>query len=106
MAELNTALLGDIKNQVKEIFMTHLIELLQKDIKEARAEKLIASYPGINAEVRTTLPTAAAAFYLNRRPQTMRSWASLEDGPILPIRINGRLAWPVAGIKQLLSGGH
>lgn len=51
-----------------------------------------------------TVPTDAAAHYLNRRPQTLRSWACLENGALRPIRINGRLAWPVAGIKALTGG--
>lgn len=52
-----------------------------------------------------TVPTDAAAYYLNRRPQTMRSWACLENGAIRPIRINGRLAWNVAEIRTILNGG-
>lgn len=54
---------------------------------------------------RPTIPTADAAFYLNRRPQTLRAWACLENGALRPIRINGRLAWPVAAIRSLLNGG-
>jgi hypothetical protein len=53
---------------------------------------------------RPTVPTDAAAHYLNRRPQTLRAWACLENGPIRPVRVNGRLAWSVAGIKSLLNG--
>ena len=60
------------------------------------------SYEPLEAVTRPVLDTAAAAYYLNRRPHTMRGWACHEDGPIKPIRINGRLAWPVAGIKRLL----
>lgn len=51
-----------------------------------------------------TVPTDAAAYYLNRKPQTMRQWACLENGPIRPVRINGRLAWNVADIRNLLAG--
>jgi len=51
-----------------------------------------------------TVPTDAAAYYLNRKSQTLRSWACLENGPLRPIRINGRLAWPTLGIKTLLRG--
>ena len=50
-------------------------------------------------ETRATIPTDAAAHHLNRKPQTLRSWACLENGAIRPIRINGRLAWPVAAIR-------
>ena len=61
----------------------------------------------LDLETRTAIPTDAAAFHCNRRPQTLRAWACLENGPIRPVRINGRLAWPVAEIKNLLVvGGH
>jgi len=53
-------------------------------------------------EQRTHVDTVSAAFYLCRKPQTMRVWASTKRGPIRPIRINGRLAWPVAAIRQVL----
>lgn len=58
----------------------------------------------IDAEPRATLDTATAALHLNRRPQTLRVWACHETGPIKPLRISGRLAWPVAGIRGLLFG--
>lgn len=49
------------------------------------------------------LPTAEAAYYLNRSPQTLRLWATgCRPAPILPRRINGRLAWPVAAIRALV----
>lgn len=53
---------------------------------------------------RPTVPTADAAHYLNRQPQTLRAWACLENGPMRPVRICGRLAWPVAQIRALLNG--
>lgn len=49
-----------------------------------------------------TVTTNAAAHYLDRKPQTLRGWASTESGAIRPIRVNGRLAWPVAAIRKLL----
>lgn len=51
------------------------------------------------------VPTDQAAQIINRRPQTLRRWACLEDGPIRPVRINGRLAWRVSDLCDLLSGG-
>jgi len=51
------------------------------------------------------LPTDKAAAVINRKPQTLRKWACLENGPINPIRINGRLAWRVADLEALLNGG-
>lgn len=53
---------------------------------------------------RPTVTTEEAAHYLNRRPQTLRSWASTEAGPLRPRRIFGRLAWPVDSIRKLLAG--
>lgn len=50
------------------------------------------------------LPTNEAAAVLNRRPQTLRKWACLENGPIRPVRINGRLAWRVSDLRKLLNG--
>ena len=60
------------------------------------------SYPPLAEVSKPTISTAAAAFYLNREARTLWSWSSLDNGPVKPIRINGRLAWPVADIKQLL----
>jgi hypothetical protein len=61
-------------------------------------------YTDLALEIRSALPTNAAAFHLNRKPQTLRTWACFEKGPIRPIRINGRLAWLVADIKKAIEG--
>ncbi len=62
-------------------------------------------YPTIDSITRQTVTTEEAAYYLSRRPQTLRSWAAFENGPIRPVRVNGRLAWRVADIRTALSGG-
>jgi len=60
-------------------------------------------FPPLEQITRPTVETEAAAFYLNRRPQTMRQWAMRDgSGPVRPIRINGRLAWPVAELRRVL----
>ncbi len=59
-------------------------------------------FPSLACETRIAVDTACAAHHLNRAQQTLRIWACRENGPIRPIRINGRLAWPVAEIKRLL----
>lgn len=59
-------------------------------------------FPPLELETRPTVETAAAAYYLNRKPQTCRTWACFETGPLRPLRINGRLAWHVADIRRLL----
>nr|WP_239142918.1 DNA-binding protein [Variovorax sp. WS11] len=48
------------------------------------------------------MPTREAAFHLARQPQTLRAWACFDTGPLRPIRINGRLAWPVEQLRRLL----
>lgn len=53
-------------------------------------------------ETRTALPTNEAAFHLNRAQQTLRLWAMREGGPLRPMRVNGRLAWPLSEIKRVL----
>lgn len=63
------------------------------------------NFTPLELETRTAIPTDAAAHHLSRKPQTLRSWACLENGALKPIRINGRLAWPVAAIRALLEGG-
>lgn len=56
----------------------------------------------LDRETRTVLPTPEAAFHLNRAQQTLRLWAMRENGPIRPLRVNGRLAWPVAELRRVL----
>lgn len=50
------------------------------------------------------LNTAQAARAIDRRPQTLRRWACMGDGPIRPVKIGGRLAWRVEDLRRLLDG--
>ncbi|SEP38779.1 hypothetical protein SAMN05216316_2732 [Nitrosovibrio sp. Nv6] len=61
-------------------------------------------FPPLEKITRPTVPTSTAAYYLNRKPQTLRVWACLENGPLRPVRINGRLAWSVSAIRALVNG--
>jgi hypothetical protein len=81
------------------------LQELQQVVKSATAVKQLQNFPPIEQETRSHVETACAAFHLTRQPQTMRVWACHENGPIRPIRINGRLLWSVADIKRLLNGG-
>lgn len=56
----------------------------------------------LDLERRTHVDTACAAYHLGRKPQTLRVWASAENGPLRPVRVNGRLAWPVEAIRRVL----
>lgn len=53
-------------------------------------------------ETRSALPTSEAAYHLTRAQQTLRAWAMRENGPIRPLYINGRLAWPVSELRRVL----
>ena len=68
-----------------------------------RAATETDSFPPLELVNRPTVPTEQAAHYLNRRPQTLRTWAmNSGTGPVPCIRINGRLAWPVAELRRVL----
>ena len=56
----------------------------------------------LDKETRTHVSTKVLCYHLGRKEQTARGWACHEDGPLRPIRINGRLAWAVTDIKRLL----
>jgi len=64
-------------------------------------KKTTNQFPPLGEVTSPTVSTDAAAHYLNRKPQTLRAWACLENGPLRPARINGRLAWPVVKLKEL-----
>lgn len=86
------------------------MQSLQLLNKEANAVNLAAGkqlqyYPPLEQETRNRVDTTCAAFHLFRSKQTLRLWACYECGPIIPIRINGRLAWPASKIRDLLNGG-
>lgn len=56
----------------------------------------------ITQECRVALTTSEAAWHLCRTAQTLRLWACQRKGPILPIRLHGRLLWPVSEIRRVL----
>jgi hypothetical protein len=62
-------------------------------------------YPPLDLETRAAVDTATAAFHLNRKPKTLRAWASAGSGPLAPLRIHGRLAWSVEQIRSLQQRG-
>ena len=69
-----------------------------------RAASEPKQWPPLETITRPTVPTEQAAYYLNRRPQTLRGWACAETFPdgLRPTRLGGRLCWHVAGIRAAL----
>ena len=69
---------------------------------ETPREATTQLFPPLELETRPTVTTAAAAYYLNRKPQTLRCWATHQNGAVDPIRISGRLAWKTADLRRVL----
>lgn len=67
---------------------------------KARAPRVV--YTPIDQETRSHVGTQQAGYYLGRAAQTLRIWSCREDGPVRPIRVHGRLMWPMAGIRAAL----
>ena len=63
-----------------------------------------ADFIPLHLENRTHVSTAVMCRHIGRKEHTARGWASAETFPdgLRPLRVNGRLAWPVAGIRRVL----
>lgn len=61
-------------------------------------------FTSLAEETRTAVDTACAAFHLSLQPQTLRAWACAETFPdgLRPVRLRGRLGWPVADLRRML----
>jgi hypothetical protein len=70
--------------------------------RQAREGAHRPTFVPLELETRTAVDTKTAAHHLNREQQTLRVWACKENGPLRPLRVNGRLAWPIAEIRRLL----
>ena len=62
----------------------------------------------LHLETRTHVTTAVLCHHLSRKEQTARGWSSAATYPpgLKPLRVMGRLAWPVAGIRAVLGVAH
>ncbi len=74
----------------------------ETQVKSAASQRKY--FPPLRLVTSTHVTTEEAAYHLNRKPQTLRIWACYENGPLHPIRLNGRLGWRVTDIKTLLGG--
>lgn len=69
---------------------------------EVRQAATGPTFVTLDRETRAAVDTETAAYHLSREPQTLRVWACKENGPLRPLRVHGRLAWPTAEIRRLL----
>jgi len=77
--------------------------MLQSGPHRPAIAQQFANFALVDREQRTHVDTQCATYYLGRKPQTMRVWASVEKGSIQPIKNDGQLSWSIAEIRQLLS---
>ena len=59
-------------------------------------------YEPLERVTKPNVSTTKAAYYLDRKVDTLQKWARSGTGPIQPMRINNRLAWPVDQLKRVL----
>lgn len=76
--------------------------LLRPAPEQPQPRTCVQQHVPLEQVVRPMLTTAEAAYYLNRKPQTLRIWACKDEGPIRPIRMHGRLGWPASEIRRYL----
>lgn len=69
---------------------------------ERKRKPRTKTFPPLHEVTSPTVATEQAAYYINRQPQTLRVHACHGTGVLRPMRIGGRLAWPVADIKRVL----
>ena len=69
--------------------------------RDSQPGQTTEQFPPLEHVTRPHVTTEQAAYYLNRRPQTLRGWA-MTGKVITPLRCNGRLLWPVVDIKRAL----
>ena len=99
--DITRALFAKLCEQFPDI-AAQLAERLSAD-PDALHDTSIPPFPPLEQITRPTVPTAQAAYYLNRRPQTLRGWAMKDGtGPVRPLRVHGILAWPVAELRRVL----
>lgn len=77
--------------------------LLRMDL--ARAVRTTPPLPPPAIYDKPALTTKEAARLLNRAPQTLRVWATYENGPIRPQRVSGRLLWATKDVLELIQHG-
>jgi len=85
--------------------VTNESEFMQTLLTSEARHQAAQRFAPLAQEQRTHVDTATAAYYLLRRPQTLRGWHSHGEfaiSELRPLVLNGRLAWPVAAIRAAM----
>ena len=64
------------------------------------------SFTPLRDETRSHVSTANAAWHLDKTDQCLRLWAMNGSGPVRPVKVGGRLMWPVDQIRAVLGLSH
>ena len=94
----------ETRNEILKVAEAAAVKVAAKLAKEC-GDLRRPEPPPLMTNTAATVDTATAAYYLDRKPQTLREWA-MTGHPIRPRRVNGRLAWPLDKIKELLGVEH
>ena len=86
--------IASLNNETKDLNKNHEVDMQSNSLTP------------LKDEARTALPTEEAALQLSLKSQTLRVWACKDNGPIRPVRINGRLLWSVEDLRKLLGGAQ
>lgn len=62
--------------------------------------------PPLTEETRAAVDTPTAAHHLSRTGQTLRRWASRQNGPLNPVRMGRRLMWRTDDIRSVLGASQ
>lgn len=60
------------------------------------------NYPPISTITAPTVSTDQAAYYLNRKPETLRKYAKMDKPPIRPLRLGRQYLFRTADIKAII----
>ena len=58
--------------------------------------------PPLELQTKPLLTTEEAAYYMNRKVQTLRIWACKKSGPLTPIHMGGPLGWKTSDVRKLV----
>ncbi len=84
--------------QLMKLLKPYLFDVAEKQ----ECENFNPPFPPLALVTKPNLTTGELAYYLNRRPQTLRGWACHSGtGPMVPKRIGGLLAWNTMEAKAL-----
>lgn len=75
---------------------------MPRDITGEIMTHMFDNFIPLKDEMRTHLGTRDTARHLGRQQKTLINWAHEGSGPLRPIRVGGRLMWPVNKLRELL----